>query len=201
MSNEIQLMELADNLQIEKADSSILQALTYTTKQGKEQITYTGLKWLALEMSTQGNPLEIVTQQTILTKYDETDQAKWHWQSTIVMRNKNTGYETVGVSESPFLDFSRGGIYDNFGKTKASSKAERNCIRKHVPELMIVELMQKAKAEGRVEEISDKQNMQQIPTDDKPSEKQITYLLDLNPNARIPKTKAECSKMIEELKK
>ena len=197
MSNEIQAMELADNLQIEKADIDIKQALAYTSK-GKEQITYIGLKWLALEMSTHDNPLEIVSQETILTKYDDDDKTTWHWQSTIIMRNKSTGYETVGVSENPFLDHN--GQYDNFGRTKASSKAERNCIRKQVPELMIVELLQKAKAEGRVEQVGDKENMQKIDND-KPSEKQITYLLKLNPNAIIPKTKAECSKMIEELKK
>jgi len=156
MSNEetkttmIQLMDKADEQQIMNADKAVQQAMVYKTKTGDKQLTYIGLKHLTLLMSQKGQPLEVLEASVKLDKEEGRPQVDWHWYATYKVRNQKTGHESVGVSEAPYLD---GSNYDQFGRTKALSKAERNAWRKQLPELAIVELIKSATKEGSVEEI------------------------------------------------
>ena len=79
--------------------------------------------------------------QIELVKHDESDQKTWIWYAMIKVRNAKTGLETIGASEQNFIDEYKGNIYDQFGRTKAISKAERNAYRKQIPELEINAMM------------------------------------------------------------
>ena len=197
MSNEteeaIQTYEFNDSLQIENADKTLKQALVYV-HQGKKQLSYMGIKWIELKMSQGGQPLEIVSHSVELVKHDPEDHNMWIWYATIVLRNKKSLLETLGASEQPFLGHN--GQYDNFGRNKALSKAERNAIRKQIPEVEINQMINEAKGD-QVQELKPTSNN---TADDRPSEKQLNYIRALKHTGEMPSTKQEAMDLISKLK-
>lgn len=143
--NEFSIMEKEDEQQIISADEALKQALVYKVN-GKIEITYIGLKHLVLMMSQKQQPLSIVEHKMELLG-EGNDRI---WYATIKVRNLKTGYESVGMSEQPYFF---NGKYDNFGRTKAFSKAERNAWRKQIPEFELKKLIQDATSTGQVKEI------------------------------------------------
>ena len=142
VSTDYQILEHEDTQQIIAADKNLQQALVHDIK-GKKMISYTGIKWIVHKMSRKADPepMIIIDHKIELVKYDEGDQSAWIWYADMRVQNKRTGFESIGVSEAPFLE---GGRYDIFGRTKALSKAERNAYRKQIPEAEIQALMQAA---------------------------------------------------------
>ena len=196
MSDEmeaIQMYENADSLMITNADRSIKEALVYSAN-GKKQLSYMGIKWLELKMSQGGQPLEIVSHSVELVKHDPEDRNLWIWYATIVLRNKKSLLETLGASEQPFLGHN--GQYDNFGRNKALSKAERNAIRKQIPEVEINQMINEAKGD-QVQELKPTASS---TVDDRPSEKQLNYIRALGHTGEMPSTKQEAMDLISKLK-
>ena len=104
--SEFQILDEADSLQIEKAETAVKQALVYQTNNSK-QLTYMGIKWLVLHMSQKGQPLTIYDVPTVeLVKHDPEDKSQWIWYATVKVRNSKTGLDTIGASEQPLT------IYD-----------------------------------------------------------------------------------------
>jgi len=146
-------MDEMDEKQIVAADEEVKQAMAYTTKDNKKQLTYIGLKHMLLKMSQGGQPLEIKESEVNLERFGSDDQSLWVWYAKCVTKNTKTGHETVGLSEAYYLErnmrYENGkptgefiiGKYDPFGRTKAFSKAERNSWRKQIPELEIVSFL------------------------------------------------------------
>ena len=207
--SEFQILDEADSLQIEKAETAVKQALVYQTNNSK-QLTYMGIKWLVLHMSQKGQPLTIYDVPTVeLVKHDPEDKSQWIWYATVKVRNSKTGLDTIGASEQPFLDKHRGDNYDPFGRTKAISKAERNAFRKQIPELEITAMLDIVTAE-EVEKIDTTPATETKATNpyqrtesevsDAPTEKQLDYLSLLGYTGEKPKTKAEASDIIKSIK-
>jgi hypothetical protein len=151
MSNQIQkseyqILDKADEEQIRQAQQSVKQALCYELTVGNKkikQITFIGLKWLALQMSQKGQALEIQSSKVELEKDDPIKQEFWFWRANVKVRNQKTGLETEGIAECPYLQKVKDEkTYDQFGRTKAHSKAERNAWRKQIPELEITTLLE-----------------------------------------------------------
>ncbi|KKN75432.1 hypothetical protein LCGC14_0380530 [marine sediment metagenome] len=143
-------MEKADEDQILAADKALKQAMVYSLSVGGKdvkQITYIGLKFLTLKMSQAGQPLEVFDEKVELVKHDDTDTSTWIWYASIKVRNQKTKHESVGISEAPYMAKTKDGTgYDQFGRTKALSKAERNAWRKQIPELEIMSLLKVVEA-------------------------------------------------------
>lgn len=61
------------------------------------------------------------------------------WYATMKVKNNKTQHETVGYAQQPkLMETKDGGTkLDEFARTKAMSKAERNAWRKQIPELQI----------------------------------------------------------------
>ena len=209
--SEFQILDDADSKQIETADSALKQALIYKNpRNGSQQLTYTGIKWLVLHMAQKGQPLSIYDKPDVeLVKHDPEDKSQWIWYATVKARNVKTGLDSIGASEQPFLDEHRGNQYDPFGRTKAISKAERNAFRKQIPELEIVEVIKQAQSD-QIEVIdSTPKTETKTPTpatetspetSDAPTEKQISYLKFLCYTGKKPKTKTEASDIIKSIK-
>ena len=201
--SEFQIMDDHDARQIETADSAVRQALVYRTKNGKRQLSYTGIKWLVLKMAQNEQSLEIPDlPQVELVKHDESDQKTWIWYAMIKVRNAKTGLETIGASEQNFIDEYKGNIYDQFGRTKAISKAERNAYRKQIPELEINAMMDTVSAQSEESIYNDNRNYTSTttPSDNTPTEKQLDYLQSLGYTGPAPKSKQEASDQIEKIK-
>jgi len=144
-------MDTADEMQIVNADKGVREAMVYNAK-GHNQLTYIGLKHLTLLMSQAGQALEVLEFAVKLVKDSETDKEEWRWYSTYKVKNKETGHESVGMSEASYLE---NGKYDMFARTKALSKAERNAWRKQIPELKIMELIKQATGKGEVQTLDE----------------------------------------------
>jgi len=137
-------IEAADERQI-TADADLQQALVHDIN-GKKQISYAGIKWIAVKMAQSNQALQMIGNPVITLDRDDPDnQEHWHWRATVKVRNTGTGLESFGVSEQSYL---LDGRYDNFGRTKAASKAERNAIRKQIPEPEILDMIKAA--DGRM---------------------------------------------------
>jgi len=143
-------MDRADEMQIVNADKGVREAMVYNAK-GNNQLTYIGLKHLTLLMSQSGQALEVLEYSVRLDK-SESDKKDWRWYSSYKVRNKETGHESVGMSEASYLE---NGQYDMFARTKALSKAERNAWRKQIPELKIMELIKQATGKGEVQTLDE----------------------------------------------
>ena len=195
--SEYQIMDDYDARQIETADSAVKQALVYKTKNGKKQLSYMGIKWIVLKMSQNEQALEILgLPQIELIKHDESDQKTWIWYATIKVRNTKTKLESIGASEQPFLDEYKGHTYDQFGRTKAISKAERNAFRKQIPELEINAMMDTVSIHAEETIYNDSCD----PTDNRPTLKQLDYLQNLGHAGPAPKSKQDASNLIEKIK-
>jgi len=149
-STDFHKMDQADEMQIINADKGVREAMVYSAK-GTNQLTYIGLKHLTLMMSQAGQALEVLEFEVKLSKPEDQTKSEWRWYSTYKVRNKETGHESVGMSEASYLDDD--GKYDMFGRTKALSKAERNAWRKQIPELKIMELIKQATESNEVQHL------------------------------------------------
>ena len=167
------VFDSADARQI-RGDPSLQEALVYEVTSGNKtvrQLTYKGVKMLVLKMSQIGQPLAPVGEpRAMLMKYDEHDPMTWVWEGSARMRNESTGYETVGSADveyavprkdqrtgKPMFDKKTGKpLWDKrpFGRITACSKAERNAMRKQIPEAKIEHLIATAKGE-EVENLPD----------------------------------------------
>jgi len=149
-TSDFQKMDEADEMQIIRADKGLREAMVYQAK-GTKQLTYIGLKHLTLLMSQHGQALEVLEHEVKLSKPHDSATTEWRWYATYKVRNKETGHESVGMSEASYLDES--GKYDMFARTKALSKAERNAWRKQIPELKIVQLIKEATENNEVQNL------------------------------------------------
>ena len=138
------ILEKADEDQIRAADEKVKEALVYEVH-GDYHLSYAGVKHLSLLMSQKGQPLKIVNAEVEIRKDIDEDRSTWIWDAKVIVRNDSTGHETVGVSEAPYFYNNN---YDSFGKTKALNKAERNAIRKQLPELQIEKMVQEVRSKG-----------------------------------------------------
>ena len=151
MSSEQQLpanqiynvLEQQDERQIAAADSAVRQALAYDVPNKGKQISYAGVKWIVLKMSQKGQTLKMSEPEIRLDKDIPDEPTRWYWRSTVKVHNDATGFDSYGVSEQAYMD-SKTGVYDNFGRVKASSKAIRNAYRAQIPELEIQSMLQAA---------------------------------------------------------
>lgn len=202
--SEFTIMDEADSQQIQRAESAIKQALAYEVR-GKKQLSYMGIKWLVLKMSQKEQPLEIVDMPIVeLSKINPEDQSTWIWYCTIKARNLKTGLVTIGASESAYLAKSPSGFnsYDTFGRTKAISKAERNAYRKQIPEIEINAMLGSIVPSDIEHLKSNNSDTTTVPnnTPTPPSQKQLDYLKSLGYTGITPKTSAEASDKISQLK-
>ena len=137
-SDKYSIFDKLDENQIIAADKAVKQAMVYETKDGKREITFSGLKYIILEMSVHEQPIEIEENTVKLEKDDPDDKNTWHWRASVKVRNQKTNLPSQGLAESDYLEY---GKYDSFGQRKAFSKAKRNAWREQIPEIKIVELL------------------------------------------------------------
>lgn len=194
------VLEAVDVKQIELADDAIKGELVYMYKK-KPCLTYMGIKWIVLIMSRKDNPLEFIGMPDVaLMKYDEINEMKWVWQAMVKVRNTNTGLESIGVSEHPFIAVDKGGKYDIFGRTTAISKAERNAFRKQISELEIKMLLDHVGPEN----IKQLERAVTTPMNTKPGEVAEYYLKELEKlgyDGPKPKTSFDACELIKNLEK
>jgi hypothetical protein len=134
-----------------------MDCVTYFYKlrlNGKDhyELSYKGIKHLVLQLSAKGHPM-VVTRREAVVQGEGREKT---WYATVTVMNKTTKHETDGDSECPFYELDRNGnvlVQDHFARTKALSKAERNAMRKQIPEAMIVSLVNEA-ASGRVQTLN-----------------------------------------------
>ena len=123
------ILDEADEKQIAEIDQKMKDALVYELK-GNKELSYVGLKHLTLLMSQKGQALQVLE--------DECNLQDGVWYAKMKVRNIKTQHETVGYAQQPaVMDTNDGPKPDNFSRTKAFSKAERNAWRKQIPELQI----------------------------------------------------------------
>lgn len=200
MSNQIErsssddsysIFDRMDEQQIINADKAVKQKMIYQYK-GKEELTYSGVKCIVLEMSRHGEILEIEESNVTLDKDVEEDQKYWFWRARVKLRNAKTGYPSEGLQECRYLGDD--GNYNPFGRNIAHSKAERNAQRKQIPEQRIIELLKLAKEQGSVQSV------------DEPAKSQAENLLctcekqEFNPNKDLTQC-LHCNGRINEFKK
>lgn len=131
-------------------DSLNDKKLVYEVR-GEVGISFLLLKQLVLEMAQRGHPLE-----TIFSEVKPMGEGKEKmWYATVKVQNQVTKQITEGLSEAKFYDDK--GTYDPFGRTKAHSKAERNAMKKHVPEYIIVKAIEEARKKGNVKKLNSSQ--------------------------------------------
>jgi len=127
------IFDEADEKQIAEADQNLKNALVYELK-GKTELSYIGLKHMVLLMSRKGEALKVIDKSLELIGDV--------WYASITTENSKTGYQTVGISQQHIMMKSGAELVpDEFARTKAFSKAERNSWRKHIPELQIKSFM------------------------------------------------------------
>jgi len=132
------IMERKDENQIlEELKGNVIQEFVYSFKQGPRDITglsYAGVKQIALEM---GN---IHCCEPVISEMN----GSWVCKVKVVDTYRNM--EMWGVSCQPKLMKTQWGPKeDDFGLQKAVSKAERNALRKLMPEKLIVEMIKEWK--------------------------------------------------------
>ena len=110
------------------------------------ELSYRGIKHLAILMADKGMPLSIVRSDTILSG----DGKEKTLYATVLMCNEKTGQKMEGVSQCAFYD-EKG--QDHFARTKAHSKAERNAIRKLIPEYLITKFVKEAQELGQIKKV------------------------------------------------
>ena len=198
-----QIMDKEDEKQIASADKALQAALVYEVK-GKKALSITGIKWLVLKMSQKGQPLKILEHNVHLEKHDPEDKEQWVWYSEIKMQNMETKLETLGVSNSDYLEY---GKRDQFGRTKAMSKATRNSERQHIPEAEIQVMLNNAQ-KGDIQDLSAQysgsgnNNSITATPPEQPTAEQISELTDeLRWTGTIPTSKTMIAGLILNIKK
>jgi len=150
--NQFQILDKMDEQQIIAADKALKEVLVYSMKINNKpvkQLTFLGLKWITVKMAQKNQALEIVSSTVKLDKDDPDNREFWFWRAVVRTRNQKTGLETEGVAECPYYSKAKDESlsYDQFGRTKAHSKAERNSWRKQIPEAEILQLIGTASGE------------------------------------------------------
>lgn len=132
------LMDSEDEIQIIN-DENLNNALVYDVH-GKQMLSYAGVKCIFQEwIKQQEISVEIIhDHSSCQLEKDGEDKASWVWRAQVTVRTTRIAngqiFETQGQQECMYM---QNGRYDPFGKTKAFSKAERNAIRKQIPEAQI----------------------------------------------------------------
>ena len=152
-AQDVQYMDKQDEDQIINIDS-IKHKLVYDVK-GNKTLSLVGIKLLSNIYCKDNNvSTRYIRHETILEKEDEENRQQWFWRSEVVMlATRNVMYmlngkeliqkietEVHGIAQSTYNNYEGG--TDQFAKTKASSKAERNAWRKLIPELDMGNLIQ-----------------------------------------------------------
>jgi len=148
-------MEKFDEMQI--LNPELRDKLCYQiTVRGKQrlELSYAGVKQLILEMSQNDQSMEIVSKTVERSKIDD-EPTNDIWYAEIILRNKKTGHESWGVSENPVYAY---GKYDQFGRTKAVSKAIRNAERQQLPELLISAFLEKSQSSEKIQYLQKNDN-------------------------------------------
>ena len=188
-SDMYHILEKADEDQIRAADEKVKEALVYEVH-GDYHLSYAGVKHLSLLMSQKGQPLKIVNAEVEIRKDVEDDRATWIWDAKVIVRNDSTGHETVGVSEAPYF---YSGNYDSFGKTKALNKAERNAIRKQLPELQIEKMVQEVRSKGdRITKVDQPKEPTKTSTKETPKATVVQPIACVCENPRISANTGVC---------
>jgi len=135
------IMERRDEDQIlAEMKGNVIQQFVYSFKQGGREITglsYSGVKQIALEMGNIhcSEPVISELNGSFVCKVKAVDVAK--------------NLEMWGVSSQPKQMKTRwGNQSDDFAVQKAVSKAERNALRKLMPERLIVEMIKEWKTKN-----------------------------------------------------
>lgn len=149
--------ELTDEKQIMNIDE-FKNILCYKdSKSGKYELSYNGIKHLVLEMAAKGMPLEVVD-----AKYELLgDGVEKTWYTSVWVKNLKTGLTHDGHSEAPYyenngrhpLKFVEPFTKDSFARTKAFSKAKRNACKAHLPQALIIHLVNQATTKGQTKEL------------------------------------------------
>ena len=129
-----EITERADEMQIVAADPALQNILVYEVK-GKRALTSVGVRSLILDMARQGEPISVTNVLVDLNQRDPDDQETWIWYASVASTNLKTKAQTFGLSEAWYLMRHKDGSigkYDTFGRTKASTKAERNANQKQI---------------------------------------------------------------------
>jgi len=143
-SQPYSIFDRLDEEQIRNADKAVKQKMVYRYK-NKDELTYSGIKFIILEMSRHDEVVEIEASETRLEKDVEDDMNYWFWRSEVKLRNSKTQYPSIGMAECKYLD--EDGKYNPFARQTSNSKAERNAQRKQIPEQRIIELLKIVKDE------------------------------------------------------
>lgn len=161
----------------------------------RDELSYAGINYLVILMAQnlkQG--IEIVREPKIeLLTVDGVER----WHAMIICRNKVTGLETVGNSEQtvklkqkkkgadgkdvfengqPVYEYNK---YDDFGRTKALSKAQRNAWKLQMPAKLILKVIQIAKDKKQTKTLETKKTTV------------LRKICNCRENGREPQTKAD----------
>ena len=209
--NEYQLTDLADDQQITQEGVAVEEAFLYKNKKSELILSWPGIRQIVLQKADKGEPIQTNVVDVHLEKRVAENPDTWTWYATVKSRNLKTGNETFGMSESPYY-FNRS--YDWFGRTKASTKAERNADYKQITDEERKDYVNSVKQKNimdlsglnydnrpvvgnaqTVEKTSSSNN--QVKTDSLPTQKQVVCLKSLKWPGRFPKTKESIGNLIQ----
>ena len=141
------LLDKEDEKQIVNLSDFVKDSILVYKVHSNFELSYRGIKHLAILMAAQGMPLAIVSSKTELI--GEGNEKTWY--ATVLMKNEKLGQVEEGYSECKFYD--EKGSQDLFARTKAHSKAERNAKRKLIPEYLITKFIKDAQEQGQVKKL------------------------------------------------
>lgn len=150
-----EIMDNEDNKLISAADSYMDAELPLVYEVlGKHSLSVIGARNLTIWMADfklhkdNAMPLRVMGSSF---ESDGLDKNK-KWYSTVLVENKKTGVIFEGHGQcSQFLKRKDGSLrYDDHARTKAHSKAERNGILKHIPDIMKHSYIKYAKEKNKI---------------------------------------------------
>lgn len=144
--SDFELMDTLDEQQIvEEIKGHVIEQYFYEFPQGNRSvvgISWSGIKYVARQMSEQGHPISIEDVQVTNTNEGFLVMA--------VAMDINTKEKRYGAAECPKIMKTKAGEQpDPFALQKAISKAQRNAIRNFIPEVAIQEGYKAWKERGR----------------------------------------------------
>lgn len=130
------------------------QELIYSFEIAGRQVTglsWPGAKALARWMADKGHPMDAVEKE--ITQDDET------WYADVRVLDKGTGLALWGSSKCKKTKRLKSGAEkpDEFARTIALNKAQRNGILAHVPDKQIAQFIKQAVDEGKVKKVDSEQ--------------------------------------------
>ena len=152
------LMDKEDEKQVLAVEAFLDPELALVYKVlGKTGLSYQGAKYLAQWSAENGYPMT-TTKSSFETVGTGEEAVIWCYAN---VRNDTTKLEPQGVGQCPQYLTKKDGskIFDALARTKAHSKAERNGIRKNLPEAMILKFIKMAEEKkGGVQELNKSEN-------------------------------------------